>query len=799
MKTFFWLNLLFLIPASAFAQSGPVMGPPTSTIGNMPVFGNTTGTQVLDSGKSLPSGAVVGTTDSQTLSNKIVTYTAPGTGAVASTVGGKLDQIINAADFGLVSDPNCTTDATVPLRAAIAAAAGKKLVLPAGKFCLNTATSTLQISNAMEIEGQGTGSTLIKWNAPVGSNYAPTIDVLASGVTVHDLAIDGNAAVGNYLDSIYYGGVVTSPMAPWGEVAFVIEGDKFTGYNLKVSSAFSNCIGIGRVTDGTKSTFGSPQNANLDNIYTEFCGSGVAAANQPIPGHSGFGIDNGSGQFVNISNVIDKQSYSNFGNDINTGAATNWTNVWGYFARHDPANTGAPSSGFGFYNGAAGGTFTNINIISPDTFGIWADASSSQTSWSNITVRGAGQECLIIGATSSNWSNIECQLPSQSVAGGYAAVRIRTDQQLCDPQGQNCEPLPISNLNMNNLVIEGPTNSLSQQATPPSWSYAITATGGPNNVTGVINMNAATGRQGPTAFNIAPSVTGLLINNKEALTLSFGDQNTGSLSPYRFAFGGLMNVKSVGQNASWQSSAFGDFSNNGSLFVSDTATPSKRLAFGWDPVNNISVIQSVYASVAGMPLALNPSGGSVYLGQQALTPASSTGFPYMGTIAGNPTGTPIAVSGMAPFTFDATNRNFNVYSGGWLKIPTVTAAASDMLAGTANRLVQPSSINAADTPVNLTDASNIALNFATGKNYSLPLTLPVTNLNNPQNVVPGRYGFIRVSQDSIGGRSVVFGNAFKFSGGVPCVVTSTPNAVSYIRWSAFSSTELNTACDLDVK
>lgn len=655
------------MPAGAFAQSGPVMGPPTSTIGNVAVFGNTTGTQISDGGKSLPGGVIVGTTDTQTLSNKTITYTAPGTGAVASTVSGKVNQIINAADFGLVNDPSCATDATGALRAAIAAAAGK-LVLPAGQFCLNTATSTLQINNAMEIEGQGTGTTLIKWNAPAGSNYAPTFDVLASGVTVHDLAVDGNAAVRNYLDSIYYGGVVTSLMAPWGEVAFVIEGDKFTGYNLKVSSAFSNCIGIGKVTDGTKSTFGSPQNVNLNNIYTEFCGSGVAAANQPIPGHSGFGIDNASGQFVNISNVIDRQSYSNFGNDIDTGAATNWTNVWGYFARHDPNNTGAPSSGFGFYNGSAGGTFTNINIISPDTFGVWADASSSQTSWSNITVRGAGQECLIIGATSSSWSNVECQLPSHSVAGAYAAVRIRTDQQSCNPPGQNCQPLPISNLNMNNLVIEGATDTAIAQATPPSWSYAITATGGPNNVTGVINMNAVTGLQGPTGFNIAPTVTGLLINHKEALSQSFGDAVIGPLSPYRFAFGGLMNVKSVGQNASWQTAAFGDFSNNGSLFVSDTAAPNKRLAFGWDPVNNISVIQSVSASVSGMPLALNPSGGSVQIGRQSLPTTGTNGFPYIPATTGTPTGVPDAVTGMVPMQYDKTNHKFWIYDGGWKSV-----------------------------------------------------------------------------------------------------------------------------------
>ncbi|MBA8877184.1 hypothetical protein [Phyllobacterium myrsinacearum] len=796
MRMFFWLNLLFLVPASAFAQSRPDMGPSTSTIGNAPIAGNTTEVLPSDSGKPLP--AAVGTTD--TPSNDAIYYIAPGTGAVALTVNSKLSQIINAADFGLVSD-NCATDATGPLRAAIAAAAGKKLVIPAGTFCLNTASSTLQITSPIEIEGQGTAGTLIKWNAPFGTNYAPTIDVLADNVTVHDLAFDGNSVNDNYLDSVYYGGVVTSPMTPWGEVAFVIEGNNFTGYNLKVRRAFNNCIGIGKITaDGKKPIFGSPRNVNLNNIYTEYCGNGIAAANQPIPGHNGFGVDNGSGSYVNISNVIDRQSFANFGNDLNAGAGVNWTNAWGYFARRDPAHTAAvPASGFGFYNGSAGGMFNNINIISPDTFGVLAGASASQTSWNNITVRGAGRQCLIIGATSSNWNNVECESPSKALAGGYAAVRIRNDEVTCDEHRRNCQPLPISNLRMNNLVIEGATNTRAQQNAPPTWSYAIETTGGPHNVTGIINMNKASGEKGPTAFNIDPAVTGLQINHKEALTHSFGDPMIDSLSPYSFAFGGLTNVKSTGQNASWQSAGFGDVANNGSLFVSDTAIPAKRLAFGWDPVNNISVVQSIQAHVAPQPLALNPSGGNVYLGQQTLTPASVAGFPYMGSIAGKPTGTPPAISGMAPFTFDATNRNLNIYSGDWLRIPTVAASAADMWEGTANRLVQPPSVNAADAPVTLNDDLHVVLNFSTGKNYSLHLTLPVTNLDNPLNVVPGRTGFIRISQDATGGRSVAFGNAFKFPGGIPCVVASAPNAISYIRWSAFSSTELSTACDLDVR
>jgi hypothetical protein len=52
--------------------SGDVVGPSSSTNNNIVVFDGTTGKLIKDSGKGLPSGAVVGNTDVQTLSNKRV-------------------------------------------------------------------------------------------------------------------------------------------------------------------------------------------------------------------------------------------------------------------------------------------------------------------------------------------------------------------------------------------------------------------------------------------------------------------------------------------------------------------------------------------------------------------------------------------------------------------------------------------------------------------------------------------------------------------------------------------------------
>ena len=61
--------------------------------------------------------------------------------------------------------------------------------------------------------------------------------------------------------------------------------------------------------------------------------------------------------------------------------------------------------------------------------------------------------------------------------------------------------------------------------------------------------------------------------------------------------------------------------------------------------------------------------GNVRVGTAALSTTATDGFLYIPTCAGTPTGTPTAITGLAPMVIDSTNNKLYIYSGGsWVAL-----------------------------------------------------------------------------------------------------------------------------------
>lgn len=75
----------------------------------------------------------------------------------------------------------------------------------------------------------------------------------------------------------------------------------------------------------------------------------------------------------------------------------------------------------------------------------------------------------------------------------------------------------------------------------------------------------------------------------------------------------------------------------------------------------------VVFTVGGNDVLELKSSSSLILGTQAaLATSATTGFTYIPTCAGAPSGTPTAFTGKVAMVFDTTNNKFMIYDGAWI-------------------------------------------------------------------------------------------------------------------------------------
>jgi hypothetical protein len=340
--------------------------------------------------------------------------------------------VVYASAYGVFNDPTCATDQPAFMRNAISAAYNAKLVLPSGaNVCLKTASSTLQISSQIEIDGQG---AFLSWDAPASTAIAPIIDFLSTAAhsQMYRVNFNANFAGATYTDSTYFG------TNPWGDIAVSIQADYFSMHDVFAENGFDDCIGIAQMASNVAVT-GKPQWFTVNNIVTRNCGSGVHSSTQGGPGHIGAGIDNGAGSAGTISNAVDYFSFESFIADVGAGSYATWTNIVSFYAQADPTFLAAHTStdiSYGaepaVYVGGANNSFTNLQIIAPANIGLWHDHSASGTTYSGLDIKGpVAGDCLFVkgpivaeGVICSDANAPYVGMRLTSSAGSYTDVNI---------------------------------------------------------------------------------------------------------------------------------------------------------------------------------------------------------------------------------------------------------------------------------------------------------------------------------------------------------------------------------------
>jgi len=86
----------------------------------------------------------------------------------------------------------------------------------------------------------------------------------------------------------------------------------------------------------------------------------------------------------------------------------------------------------------------------------------------------------------------------------------------------------------------------------------------------------------------------------------------------------------------------------------------------------------------------------------------------------------------------------------------------------------------------LTPGTNVAVNMDLGFNFSLAMGGNYT-LSNPTNTKDGQSGLIYIVQDGTGSRTLAYGTAWKFEGGVDPVLSTAANSVDVLQYQVRSS------------
>ncbi len=145
------------------------------------------------------------------------------------------------------------------------------------------------------------------------------------------------------------------------------------------------------------------------------------------------------------------------------------------------------------------------------------------------------------------------------------------------------------------------------------------------------------------------------------------------------------------------------------------------------------------------------------------------------------------------FFTDVTNFTAGIMALARLPIATM----GDYHSNTTDKILTTDKVWAAMAEIVLADAANIALDLATGFDFTVTLA-GNRIIDNPLNVTVGQRGRIRVVQDATGSRTLSFGTNFKFAGSVAPILTTTALAEDILYYDCITPTKILVTSLLEV-
>lgn len=220
---------------------------------------------------------------------------------------------------------------------------------------------------------------------------------------------------------------------------------------------------------------------------------------------------------------------------------------------------------------------------------------------------------------------------------------------------------------------------------------------------------------------------------------------------------------------------------------------ASRDTWGQKLNDNMTAVDLQMKANANAAIAAQTTANAAQTTANSATTTANAALPKAGgTMTGSLTlnAAPTADLGAATKAYvdgaDATNAAAATAAQTTANTANVRATAAEYRAGAVGTAPRVDYIWSAAAPVALTDGATVNIDLSSGINFTLTIAGNRT-LANPTNTKPGQAGLIVVTQDATGGRTLAFGNSFKFANGVAPSPDTTANYVNVYSYFVVSS------------